>query len=120
MKRLIVFFASALGALAAPFPTQQAPMPHSIYDFTMKDIDGKNIPLSTYKGKALLIVNVASRCGCTPQYKGLQTLFEKYGPKGLMVLGFPAHDFMEQEPGSDTEIKNFCELNYKVTFPLFS
>ena len=92
----------------------------SIYDFTMKDIDGKTVPLSEYKGKVILIVNVASKCGFTKQYAGLQKLYENYKEKGLVILGFPANNFLGQEPGTDEEIKSFCTLNYGVTFPLFS
>ncbi len=96
------------------------PSSKSVYDFTMKNIDGKEIALSDYKGKVLLLVNVASKCGLTPQYKEIQALHEKYKDKGLVVLGFPANNFMGQEPGSDKEIKEFCTLKYDVTFPMFS
>jgi glutathione peroxidase len=91
----------------------------SVHDFTMKSIDGKNISLSTYKGKKMLIVNVASECGYTPQYKDLEELSKKYAGK-LVVLGFPANDFGGQEPGTDAEIKGFCTKNYGVSFPMFS
>lgn len=92
----------------------------TVYDFTVKDIDGKNVSLSAYKGKVLLIVNVASLCGNTPQYKDIEALYKKYKSKGLVVLGFPANNFMGQEPGSDKEIKEFCTREYAVTFPMFS
>lgn len=92
----------------------------SVYDFTMKDIDGKQINLGAYKGKVLLLVNVASRCGFTPQYEGLQALYTKYKDKGFLILGFPANNFMSQEPGTDQEIKTFCSLKYNVSFPMFS
>ncbi len=92
----------------------------NIYSFTLNDIDGKPLNLAQYKGKVLLIVNTASRCGYTPQYKSLQALYEKYQDKGLVVLGFPANNFMWQEPGSNEEIKNFCSLKFKVSFPMFS
>jgi glutathione peroxidase len=92
----------------------------SIYDFTPKSIDGAPAPLSAYKGKAALIVNVASKCGYTPQYGGLESLYEKYKEKGLVLLGFPANNFGAQEPGSDAEIKTFCSTRYNVTFPMFS
>lgn len=92
----------------------------SIYGFTMKSIDGKDVPLSTYKGKVILIVNVASECGYTPQYKGLEALYEKYRKEGLVILGFPANNFGGQEPGTDPQIKSFCEKNYGVTFDMFS
>jgi len=89
-------------------------------DFTMKRIDGSDQPLGDYRGKVLLLVNVASKCGLTPQYNGLQALYEKYRGPGLEILGFPANNFMGQEPGSDDEIAAFCDTNYHVTFPLFS
>ncbi|MDX1960374.1 MAG: glutathione peroxidase [Leptospiraceae bacterium] len=88
--------------------------------FTVKDIDGKDKNLSEYKGKNLLIVNVASKCGLTPQYTGLQALYENFKSKNFEILGFPSNDFMGQEPGTEKEIKEFCELNYKVSFPLFA
>jgi glutathione peroxidase len=91
-----------------------------VHDFTLKDIDGKDVSLSVYKGKVLLIVNVASKCGFTPQYAGLQALHQKYADRGLVVLGFPSNDFLWQEPGTDAEIKSFCALKYNVTFPMFS
>ena len=94
--------------------------PMSVYDFTVKTIDGKDVSLSQYKGKTLLIVNTASECGYTPQYKGLQALYEQYKGKGLEILAFPSNDFGGQEPGSNAEIKKFCELKYKTTFPLFA
>ena len=92
----------------------------TVHSFSMKTINGELKPLSDYKGKTLLLVNVASRCGFTPQYKGLEELYEKYKGRGLVILGFPANNFMGQEPGSDAEIKQFCSLKYNVTFPLFS
>lgn len=91
----------------------------SVYDFQVKSIDGKDVPLSNYKGKALMIVNTASKCGYTPQYKGLEELYETYKAKGFEILAFPANEFGGQEPGSNAEIKQFCELKYKTTFPLF-
>ena len=91
-----------------------------VYDFTLKNIDGKDAKLDQYRGKALLLVNVASQCGYTPQYEGLQKLYLKYEDKGLVVLGFPANNFGAQEPGSDQEIKTFCSTKYNVTFPMFS
>ncbi len=92
----------------------------TVYDFTVKDIDGKKVSLDAYKGKVLLFVNVASLCGNTPQYKDIQALYAKYKDKGLVVLGFPANNFMGQEPGDDKEIKQFCTREYAVTFPMFS
>jgi glutathione peroxidase len=91
-----------------------------LYSFTMKTIDEKDKKLSDYNGKVLMIVNVASKCGHTPQYKGLESIYEKYKDRGFMVLGFPANNFLWQEPGSDKEIKEFCTLNYGVTFDMFS
>jgi glutathione peroxidase len=92
----------------------------TIYDFTARDIDGKERPLSEFRGKLLLVVNVASQCGFTPQYKGLEALHRKYAGKGVEVLGFPCNQFGKQEPGNADEIKNFCSLNYDVTFPIFA
>ncbi len=92
----------------------------SVYDFSLNSIDGKSTSLSTYKGKVILIVNVASKCGNTPQYKDLQAMYEKYQSKGLVILGFPANNFAGQEPGTDSEIASFCQKNYGVTFPIFS
>jgi len=92
----------------------------SVLDFTVKDIDGKDVPLSRYKGKVLLVVNVASKCGLTPQYEQLEALHEKYGEKGLAVLGFPANDFGSQEPGTEAEIKEFCSTKFGVKFDMFS
>ena len=91
----------------------------SFYDFFAQDIEGNIISMSDCKGKKVLVVNVASRCGYTPQYKGLQKLYETYRGS-LVVLGFPSNDFLWQEPGSNTEIKKFCKINYGVTFPMFS
>jgi glutathione peroxidase len=91
----------------------------SIYDVPLKDINGKDTTLATYKGNVLLIVNVASHCGFTPQYKGLEALYQKYSDQGFVVLGFPCNQFNGQEPGSDAEIKQFCTSTYNVTFPLF-
>ena len=89
-------------------------------NFTMKDIDGKEVPLSKYQGKVLLVVNVASRCGNTPQYAALQGAYDKYNKQGFAVLGFPANEFGQQEPGTEAEIKQFCTAKYNVTFPMFS
>jgi glutathione peroxidase len=92
----------------------------NVSEIAVKDIDGKDSPLKAYAGKVLLIVNVASECGYTGQYAGLQALHEKMASKGVAVLGFPCNDFGGQEPGSETVIKTFCTENYKVTFPMFS
>ncbi len=94
-------------------------MSKSIYDYKVKTIDHKEISLSEYKGKVLLIVNVASQCGLTPQYKDLQALYDKYHAQGFEILGFPANNFGHQEPGTEEEIKSFCTKNYGVTFPMF-
>src|SRR5262249_20474738 len=88
-------------------------------ELTADDIDGKAQPLSTYKGKVVLVVNVASECGFTPQYTGLEKLWEEYKDKGFVLLGFPSNDFGAQEPGSDAEIKKFCSSKFHVTFPMF-
>ena len=90
-----------------------------IYNITVKDMDGNDVSLANYKGKVLLIVNVASKCGLTPQYEGLEALYQKYKDQGLEILGFPCNQFLEQEPGTNEEIQSFCSLNYNVTFPLF-
>lgn len=92
----------------------------NIYDFTMQDINGTNVNLSAFRGKVLLVVNVASKCGFTGQYAGLERLYAAHKDRGLVILGFPANDFMGQEPGTDAEIRNFCTLTYGVTFPMFS
>lgn len=92
----------------------------NVYDFAMKTIDGKERPLSEYRGDVLLVVNVASKCGYTPQYKDLQAVYEKYRDRGFRILAFPANNFGGQEPGTDEEIMEFCETNYNVTFDMFS
>lgn len=107
------------GLIFNPSPTA-APKERSMYEFTMKDIDGNDVALSKYKGSVVMLVNTASRCGLTPQYEGLQKIFDQYKEKGFVVLGFPANNFLGQEPGTEKEIKEFCQLNYKVSFPMFS
>ena len=92
----------------------------SVHDFSVKKPDGSEQKLADFKGGPILIVNTASKCGFTPQYKGLEALHRKYGPKGLTVIGFPCNQFGAQEPGDAEEIKNFCSLNYDVTFPLMA
>lgn len=94
--------------------------PSSIYDFTVKDIDGRDYKLNQLRGKVVMIVNVASRCGYTPQYEGLESVYKKYRDRGFVVLGFPANNFKGQEPGTEAEIKEFCQLKYNVDFPMFS
>ena len=97
-----------------------ADTPHSIYHFEALSIDGKPAHLSTQRGKVILIVNTASRCGFTPQFGGLEKLWEQYRDKGLVVVGFPSNQFGAQDPGSNDEIASFCQLNYGVTFPMMS
>lgn len=92
----------------------------NLHDFTMKTIDGDELPLAKLAGKACLLVNVASKCGLTPQYEGLQRLYERFQPDGLEILGFPCNQFMQQEPGDDAEVKSFCTTQFGVTFPMFS
>ncbi|MBU54743.1 MAG: glutathione peroxidase [Deltaproteobacteria bacterium] len=92
----------------------------SIYEIPLQDINGQEAPLSAYKGKTLLLVNVASKCGLTPQYKGLQALYDEYKDKGLEVIAFPCNQFGAQEPGTHEEIKTFCSTQYNVTFPLYA
>jgi glutathione peroxidase len=115
MTVLPMILAFAVGASSST-----APATKSIYEFTMKNIDGKDVSLGNYKGKVILLVNVASECGNTPQYKDLEALYVKYKERGLVILGFPANNFGEQEPGTDAEIKKFCTSTYNVTFPMFS
>ena len=92
----------------------------SVYNFTLPSIDGEPTSLSSYKGKVILLVNVASRCGFTPQYSALESLYEKYKDQGFVILGFPANNFGAQEPGTNAEIKSFCTLKYNVSFPMFA
>ncbi|MBN1878284.1 MAG: glutathione peroxidase [Anaerolineae bacterium] len=95
-------------------------MSETIYDFSVTNIMGLPQSLSDYKGKVVLIVNTASKCGLTPQYAGLQKLYDAYHEQGLEILGFPCNQFMQQEPGTEADIQNFCQVNYNVTFPMFS
>jgi glutathione peroxidase len=94
--------------------------PGGVLSYVVKDIDGKEVNLADYKGKVVLIVNVASKCGFTPQYKGLEALYEKYKDQGFVIVGFPANNFKGQEPGTNEEIKQFCSNKYNVTFPIMS
>jgi len=112
--RLCLGFLLAFASLAAPLVAGEG-----VYNFTLPSIDGEPTSLSTYKGKVILLVNVASRCGFTPQYSALESLYEKYKDQGFVILGFPANNFGGQEPGTNAEIKNFCTLKYNVTFPMF-
>ena len=116
---VVAAFAAGTAATTVGAPGGKA-MTRSIHQFTVRTIDGKDRSLGEYRGKVLLVVNTASKCGFTPQYEGLEALYEKYRARGFEVLAFPANNFMGQEPGTDTEIAQFCDLNYKTTFPLFS
>ncbi len=119
----LLLLAAAYSALAMAKKTDKAPAAPqhtSVYEFTMNDIDGAPVKLEQYRGKVLLVVNVASKCGFTPQYEGLEKLYTDYKDAGLVILGFPANNFMSQEPGSDADIKSFCTLTYGVTFPMFT
>ena len=112
MKKLLVLFA-LLGAMLMASE-------RTIYDFTLNSIDGQPIPLSSFKGKVVLLVNVASRCGYTPQYAALESIYEKYKSRGFVIVGIPANNFGGQEPGSNEEIKTFCTAKYHVTFPMMA
>jgi glutathione peroxidase len=126
MKRSIFITALVVAAAcAAILMTRQFSWPVSaegknVLDFKVRDIDGKDVKLDKYKGEVLLIVNVASKCGYTPQYEGLQGIYEKYKDRGFYVLGFPANNFGGQEPGTEAEIKEFCTSTFHVTFPMFA
>jgi glutathione peroxidase len=120
MKSLHVAATAVFLAGCAIVATGEEKNVSSPLDLKMKGIDGKELDLAKLKGKVVLIVNVASKCGYTPQYKGLQELFDKYEKDGLVILGVPANDFGKQEPGTEEEIKEFCTTNYKVKFPLTS
>ena len=100
--------------------TMMAAQASSIYDFTMKSIDGQQVSLGSFKGKVVLLVNVASKCGFTPQYSALEAVYEKYKDRGLVIVGIPANNFAQQEPGTDAEIKTFCTNKYNVSFPMMS
>jgi glutathione peroxidase len=112
MKKLFVLIVLLGASLMATEKT--------VFDFTLNSIDGQPVPLSTYKRKLVLLVNVASRCGYTPQYAGLETLYEKYKDRGFVIVGIPANNFGAQEPGTNEEIKTFCTSKYHVTFPMMS
>jgi glutathione peroxidase len=115
--RTLLSLALCVGFAAAD-DKKETPKVTSPLDFKMAGIDGKEVDLAQYKGKVVLFVNVASRCGYTPQYKGMQSLYEKHEKDGLVVIGVPANEFGKQEPGTNDEIKQFCSSNYKVTFPM--
>ncbi len=114
MKIILTVFLSALMTFFSNSEND------SFYEFPVTDIDGNEMSLEKYKGKVILIVNVASKCGYTPQYEGLQAIYEEYSDDGLVILGFPANNFKGQEPGTEEDIKEFCTLNYGVTFPMSS
>ena len=114
MKTFVLMMVSLLFAVSLEAQNK------SFYDFTVKTIDGKDFPLSSLKGKKVLVGNVASKCGLTPQYAQLEKLYEKYKDKDFVIIGFPANNFMGQEPGSNEEIAQFCSLNYDVTFPMMA
>jgi glutathione peroxidase len=113
---MILIFIIVIGGMM----TLSAGEEKSIYDFEMEDIDGNKVSLSKYKDQVVLVVNVASKCGLTPQYKGLQEIYSQYKDKGFVILGFPANNFLKQEPGTNAEIKEFCSLKFSVQFPMFS
>jgi len=115
-----IFVLSIMCAFVCFLTGQKAMAAPQFYEISATSIDGQEVKLSEYKGKVVLIVNVASRCGFTRQYEGLQKLFSDYSGEGLVILGFPCNDFGQQEPGAEAEIKKFCSLNYGVTFPMFS
>ena len=122
-QRLVILTLAALATAVVSRAVNAADgdkKPGSVLDFKVQDIDGKNVDLSKFKGDVLLVVNTASKCGYTPQYKGMEEVYGKYKDKGFTVLAFPANEFGHQEPGADSEIKEFCSSNYKTTFPLFS
>src|ERR1700721_1049643 len=114
MRKLALALTLCVAAIAMAVPTK------SVYSFTLKSIDGQPVNLASYRGKVLLLVNVASRCGFTPQYTALESLYEKYKDRGLVIVGVPANNFMGQEPGTNEEIKTFCTKKYNVSFPMMS
>ena len=118
MKQLLCLALGIVCGVAQAAPEKKEK--NMFYSIAVKDVSGKETTMADYKGKVLLVVNTASECGFTPQYAGLEALYEKYKGKGFAVLGFPSNDFGGQEPGTEAEIKKFCELKYKTTFPLFS
>ena len=118
MSSLAILYATALLATSTP-ATTTTEKPMSFYDLNTKTLDGKPKSLGDYKGKVLVVVNTASECGYTPQYTGLETLYESYKDKGVLVLGFPSNDFGKQEPGTPQEIRKFCDTKFHVQFPMF-
>ena len=119
MKIVFVVISFFLVYFLFPISNTTKMIPRSFYDHQLRTIDGQNFDLSTLKGKKVMIVNVASKCGLTPQYKELQSLYDEYGGENFEILGFPANNFGAQEPGTEQQIQSFCELNYGVTFKMF-
>jgi glutathione peroxidase len=120
IRTIAVALVAATSLVAPALAKEPAKEAKNVLDFHLKSIEGKDVDLSQYKGKVLLLVNTASKCGLTPQYEGLEAAQAKYKDKGFSVLAFPANEFGKQEPGTDSEIKEFCTKNYGVTFPVFS
>src|SRR6266700_4259106 len=114
MRKLVLVLAFCIAAACMAVPAT------SVYSYTLKSIEGQPVSLKSYHGKVLLLVNVASKCGFTPQYAGLESLYEKYKDRGLVIVGIPANNFAAQEPGTNEEIKTFCSRKYNVTFPMMS
>src|SRR6202012_1760255 len=114
MRNLALALSFCVAAIAMAVPTK------SVYSFTLKSIDGQPVNLASYRGKVLLLVNVASKCGFTPQYAGLESLYEKYKDRGLVIVGIPANNFAQQEPGTNEEIKTLCRNRYNVSFPMMA
>jgi glutathione peroxidase len=112
MRKLVLGLLFSVAAVCMAIPA------NSVYSFTLKSIDGQPVSLRAYRGKVLLLVNVASKCGYTPQYAGLESLYEKYKDRGLVIVGIPANNFAQQEPGTNEEIKTFCHNRYNVSFPM--
>src|ERR1700738_2610706 len=114
MRKLVLVLTFCIAAVCMALPA------NGVYSYTLKSIDGQPVSLKSYRGKVLLLVNVASKCGYTPQYAGLESLYEKYKDRGLVIVGIPANNFAQQEPGTNEEIKTFCSRKYNVTFPMMS
>jgi glutathione peroxidase len=120
MKNFLLSILTFIMSCGTKAPKNSISKADSIYDFTMKDIKGNDVSLSKYKGKVVVIVNTASKCGLTPQYESMQKFYEQYKDKGVEVIGFPANNFLYQEPGTEEEIASFCSLNYHVTFDMYA
>jgi glutathione peroxidase len=119
-RLLLCSLAGVMTVMSAPARAEGGKQTAPALNFKVKDIDGKTVDLGRYQGQVLIVTNVASYCGNTPQYAGLQNLYEKYRAKGFSVLGFPANEFGKQEPGTEAQIKEFCSTKYRITFPMFS